>query len=189
MVKKKQIDDSDLDEREKIFAENYILTQNATEAARRVPGISESFAPIYGHRTKNRPHVKAYIEARLECALSDIRMSVDDVLAELQYRAMFDVSELYEDDGSVKRIKDMSPLARRMIEQIECVELFSGSGDDKHAIGLVKKVKIQSSSKAFADLAKYHGLLKDRVSHENPDGTPLAPPRIEIIVRDADGKA
>lgn len=176
--------DETLNERQRLFCLEYVKDLNATQAAIRA-GYSERSAHIIAWNLLRRPAIAEYVSKHAEEHLDSLQISTEEVLDEYRNRAFFDPQDAFEQDGSLKRLKDIPIDVRRCIASLEVTEIFDGQGDQKTAIGLLKKVKFTDKDKALDGLAKYLGLLKERVSHENPDGSPLTPPRIEIIVRDA----
>lgn len=165
------------------FAHEYVKDLNQTQAAIRA-GYSEKTAFVIASRLIRDPEVWALVQGLTEDVLRTAHADADTVLDLLTHRATFDPADLFESDGSVKRIKDIPTEIRRCIQSFEVTEIFEGQGDQKAAIGLLKKVKLTDRDKSLEMLSKYHGLLRDRVSHENPDGTALAPSRIEVVIVD-----
>lgn len=172
-----------LNEQRILFANEYVKDFNATRAAT-AAGYSEKTAHVIGSKLLRDPETWALIKGLTQDLLQEVGWDASRTLDEITHRASFDARDLFEDDGSLKRMNDIPIEIRRCIQSMEVVELFQGKGDDKHAIGLLKKVKLTDRDKALEMLAKYHGILKDRISHENPDGTALAPTRIEVVLVD-----
>lgn len=170
-----------LNEQRILFAHKYVENGfNATQAAKDA-GYSAKTAYVLGSKLLDDPETWAYIQGLTEDLLRESHLSASDLLRLISTRATMDASDLFEKDGSLKLINDIPEDVRRSIQSMEVVELFEGSGDQKHAVGLLKKVKLTDRDKNTEMLAKYHGLLRDRVSHENPDGSALAPPVINIM--------
>jgi phage terminase small subunit len=68
-----------MNEKQKAFADYYIETLNATEAAKRA-GYSEKTAEVQGCRLLNNAKIKAYIKERLESKDAARVASQDEVL-------------------------------------------------------------------------------------------------------------
>ena len=47
-------------------------------------------------------------------------------------------------------------------------ELFEGDGDQKHAYGLLKRVKLADKLTALDKLARYHSLYKEKDGEDKP---------------------
>jgi phage terminase small subunit len=171
-----------LRDQRKVFCEEYAKRFNGTDAAI-AAGYSPHTATVIATRMLKDPKVKDYIKELVQVDIGAVRADVEVILEELSTRILLDPKDLFEDDGSVKRLCDMPLSARRCIESLDVVELFQGTGDQKQAIGLVKKIKLTSRDKAVDQMAKYLGMQTERHMHMNPDGSALAP-KIEIVIRD-----
>jgi phage terminase small subunit len=91
----------------------------------------------------------------------------------LLHLAFCDPAAFFEDDGSLKRIKDLDEHTRMAIAGIEVVELFEGSGEQKHAYGLLKKVKLSDKRASLELLGKHLKLFTDNVEHTGTIGLQL----------------
>ncbi len=56
---------------------------------------------------------------------------------------------------------------------LEVNEMFEGSGDQKHAYGLCKKIKIADKGQNLERLGKHLKLFTDKVEASGPDGGPI----------------
>jgi len=68
-----------MNERQKAFADYYIETNNATEAAKRA-GYSEKTAYSIGNENLSKPEIKVYIQERLAAKDAERIASQDEVL-------------------------------------------------------------------------------------------------------------
>jgi hypothetical protein len=80
-------------------------------------------------------------------------------------------------DGSVRQIHEIDARHRVSIAGFEACELFEGSGDQKHAYGLLKKVKLTDKSRNLEMLGRYFKLF-------SPDREDLEVDRITTIIVD-----
>lgn len=136
---------------------------NATEAARQA-GYEPSRADVTGFELLQKPHIKAAIAKHTKKTLDKLDLSTERTLEYVARLAFFDPIDLFEDDGSLKLLKDMPPAARSVIAGLEVTELFDGAtGEQKHAIGLIKKLKLTDRQGALDKLMRYHALYKDKV--------------------------
>lgn len=164
-----------------LFAHKYVENGfNATQAAKDA-GYSAKTAYVIGSKLLDDPETWAFIQGLTEDLMREAHMTAGELVRLISMRATLDVSQLYEKDGSLKLMSDIPEDIRRSIQYMEVVELFEGSGDQKHAIGLLRKVKLTDKDKNAEILAKHLGVIKERHVHENPDGTALAPPVINIL--------
>lgn len=150
--------------KQRAFVEAYLTGQNATEAAI-AAGYSEKTARSVGSENLTKPDIASEIASRTQKAVERViartDISVERTLEYVGRLAFFDPKELFESDGSLKQIKDISEEARTVLAGLEVTELFEGSGDEKHAYGLLKKVKLADRKGALDMLMRYHSLYKD----------------------------
>jgi len=130
-------------------------------------------------------NMSAYVQSKMQKREAKTDVTQEFVLRELAKIAGFDARDLFEADGSVKLVKDWNDSVGASIASFDVAEIFDGKGDQKQAIGLSKKAYSRDKIKALELLGKHLGMFKERTVLENPDGSPLTPPRIEIVIRDA----
>ena len=70
--------------------------------------------------------------------------------------AFLDVRSLYNDDGSLKPLSDMSADARACIASIDVEKRIAGNGDDVEVF-IVKKVKLHSKAAALESIGRALG--------------------------------
>lgn len=83
-------------------------------------------------------------------------------LQELRAIATIDIRKAYNEDGTLKNVRDMSPELAAALSSIETDELFEGTGEERTMIGYTKKVKFWDKAKAIELFMKKHGLLIER---------------------------
>lgn len=70
-----------LTDKQMLFAEYYLETLNQTEAYRRThPHVADSTASSEGHKMMKKPHIKKYIQDRLEAMKDDIVVGREELL-------------------------------------------------------------------------------------------------------------
>jgi len=67
---------------------------------------------------------------------------LDEVLDNLAKFLRFNLKSIFKPDGTMKSFDEMTDEEAACIQSFEVVELFSGKGENKRAIGTVKKVKL-----------------------------------------------
>lgn len=85
------------------------------------------------------------------------------LLGTLRDLAFCDISQAYEEDGSVKPFDKWPLAAKRAISGIQVDELWEGKGEDKRQVGITKKLKFVDKIKATELLMKNLGMLIDVV--------------------------
>jgi phage terminase small subunit len=147
-----------------LFVLAYISSgMNATKAYI-TAGYSAKNAEVCACQLLRNPKVAAAIAERVGAALAKLDLSVDRVMEYVARLAFFDVANLFEDDGSLKRMKDIDERTRTSIAGLEITEIFDNSqGEQKHALGLLKKVKLSDRRAALDMLMRYHSLYRDKI--------------------------
>jgi phage terminase small subunit len=152
-----------------------VESKSATDAAIGA-GYSEKTSAQIGY---NLIHKNVYVMDAIKKRREELSMrslaTRERWLEEICRLAFFDPAQLFEDDGSLKRMKDMPEDARRILAGLEVAELFAGSGDDRQAIGLLKKVKLPDKLAGLTLLGKAEGWLVDKRELTGKDGAPLVP--------------
>lgn len=149
------------------FLEAYLSNGLNAKQAAIAAGYAKGSAEIEGSRLLRSAKVSAEIAKRTHKASQKVSqridISVERVLDEVGKLAFFDPKDLFEDDGSLKRINDIPAHTRSVISGLEVSEIFEGQGDQQHAIGLLKKVKLSDRRAALDMLMRYHSLYKDKL--------------------------
>lgn len=83
-------------------------------------------------------------------------------LQELRAIATVDIRQAYNDDGTLKSVRDMPPELAAALSIVESEELYQGVGEERTLIGYSKKVKFWDKAKAIELFMKKHGLLIER---------------------------
>jgi phage terminase small subunit len=151
------------------FCQEFVseLPRNGTKAAQRA-GYSpnnEAAAAATASRLLKSAKIRARVEELESTQVKRIEVKADDVLRELMRLAIVDVTHAFDDAGYLKRFEDMPEDVRRTLAGLEVSELFDGQGDNKHAIGLLKKVKFYDKTRALELLGKHLKLFTDKVEH------------------------
>jgi phage terminase small subunit len=105
--------------------------------------------------------------------LAKLEITAENVLQELAKLAFYDPGALLESDGSMKQIKDIDDITRMAVAGMEVVELFEGTGDQKHAYGLCKKIKLADKGQNLERLGRYLKLFTDKSEWSGPNGGPV----------------
>lgn len=162
-----------LTQQQLIFVREYLKNGlNATSAAISA-GYSEKTAASQGARLLKHVEIQPPIAQKAEQVLNKLDFGVERTLNEVARLAFLDVRKMFEADGSLKRIDTLDDDTAACIAGMEVTELFEGEGEQKHAYGLLKKVKLSDKLSALDKLMRYHALYKDKMEHTGKDGGPL----------------
>ena len=161
-----------LPNRQARFVAEYLIDLNATRAAIRA-GYSEKTAYSQGQRLLKKVEIASQIADNTGKRLERLEISADRVLQELAKLAFYDPGALLESDGSMKQIREIDDLTRMAVAGLEVTELFEGTGDEKHAYGLCKKIKLADKGQNLERLGRYFKLFTEKNEISGPDGGPI----------------
>ena len=166
------------------FVEEYLVDLNASQAAIRA-GYSHRTADQQGYQLLQRPDVSAEISQAQASRSQRTQVTTDTVLQHLDEARTADLSDLYDDDGNLKPIKDWPLIWRQgLVAGVEVEELFEGRGEDREHIGRLRKVKLADRIKVIELVGKHVGVqaFRDRLEHTGPNGGPIETvTRIELV--------
>jgi hypothetical protein len=153
----------------------------------------ERFCREYLHLNQTRAYIKAYPGTTYETAganacrlLKDARIiarveeltaernkrleiSADKVLRRLEARASFSPVDLYDENNNFIPINELDRDVAIGIKSIEVVELYdNGKGDQKQAIGLIRKITVLDGKASDELLGRNLSLWKEVGSKDNP---------------------
>ena len=112
---------------------------------------------------------KPELRTRYDRALIDrTEWECERMLQELRSIATCDIRQAYDAAGRLKPIQDMPANVAAALQSVESEELYDGTGAEREAVGVTKKVKFWDKAKAIELFMKKHGMLVDRhkVEHE-----------------------
>jgi phage terminase small subunit len=127
---------------------------NATQAAV-AAGYSDKTAQQQGSRLLLNTEVAAAVAGKTNQMMDKLEITADMVLQEIGKLAFFDPGKLFNSDGSMKQISEIDDRSRASLAGFDVCELFEGSGDQKHAYGLLKKVKFVDKTRNLEMLGRY----------------------------------
>lgn len=111
--------------KQKAFADYYIATGNASEAARKA-GYSLKTAPAQGYENLNKPQIKAYILERMK-PIEDKRVADANEVIEFYTSVMR--GEIQDQFGIEASLTDRLKAGENLMKRIEKVET-SAPGDE-----------------------------------------------------------
>lgn len=155
------------------FALEYIVDLNATAAATRA-GYSEKTARWQGARLLENPLVAEEITRLMDERSTRTKIGADWILRRLAAEADADMADIYNRDMTLKPVHDWPEIWRKgLVAGVDVQQIMEGAGT-------IVKVKISDRIKRLELLGKHVdvGAFRDKVSVENPDGSPL-----QVIVR------
>lgn len=153
------------------FIEEYFVDFNSEAASLRAGlGVSS------GQRFLRIPEVAKAIAARMREMRYRTGLNQDKIIGKMASIAFGDIGDLYDENGAVKPLCELSEEQRAMIESIETVE---GKAEGGNVLLQTKKLKVISKGAQLGyleRLGKYKGLFNDKIEIEakveNHDATP-----------------
>jgi len=150
-----------LTNRQTRFVHEYLIDLNAAAAATRA-GYSPAQVGTAA-RIMRPAHVRAAIDARIAERNKTMDITAERVIQQLGRVAFGDVREMFDIDGAVKAICDLSDDSAVMVAGFDIEQ--SDKGDDaKHQVRL-NKVRLSDRLKALELLMRHKGMFKDVVQH------------------------
>lgn len=140
--------------KKRLFAKEYLVDLNATQAAIRA-GYSAKTAASQGERLLRDVDVQALIQAGMAARNERTQVNADYVLNRLIEIDQMDVIDILADDMSVKPLKDWPKVWRQYLAGFDVSELFEGRGEDREMVGFLKKLKWPDKVKNLELLGKH----------------------------------
>jgi phage terminase small subunit len=150
--------------RQKLFALEYLKDLNASQAAIRA-GYSPRTAEAAGSRLLRNVKVLAEIQAAMDKRREKLELTAEYTLRAITNIAHFDPRKLFDEKGNMKDIPDLDADTARNISGFDFVTLYDGEGDQKHAFGQLRKIRLRDSLKALELEGRHQKLFTDKVEH------------------------
>ena len=154
------------------FCQEYIKDLNGRQAAIRA-GYSEKTANEQASQLLAKLHIASRVAELKGESAERLKIDADEILRELHRLAMVDVTQAFDDMGGLKPFKEMPEDVRKAIAGLEVSEIFEGSGDQRTAIGLLKKIRMWDKPRALELLGKHLSLFIERHEHTGKGGGPI----------------
>lgn len=126
---------------------------------------------LYVEACKALAHPKIILRIKeLEKKIKDKeKVTLDEIIVKLSQRVEMDIREMFNDDNTLKNIKDLTKEQAMFLKDFEVQEIWGPTGDKgKTVIGTLKKVKMESIKDMLDMLVRhYGGYAKDK---ENAGG-------------------
>lgn len=161
---RKRNPETGLTEQQQRFADEYLVDFDATSAYHRAgyKGKGEA-ARVSACQLMAKVEVAEYIRKQATKVSQGLEISAEKTLRELGRVAFFDPGKMYNDDGTVKTVKEMDEDTRAAIAGVEVTEIRAGEGIAEIKVGQTKKLRLASKVEALGKLALHFGLLVKKV--------------------------
>lgn len=155
-------DEQGLTEKQRRFADEYLIDLNATQAALRA-GYSENGAGVQGSELLKNPYVSAYLTEKKEIFKHKLDLSAEKVLRELMLLGFSNMMDYVRVQPCGDAVIDLSSLSRDQaaaITEITVDEYKPVPGEEGREVKRVK-FKLADKRASLTDLGKHLGLFKD----------------------------
>lgn len=159
-----------LNAKQQRFVQEYLIDLNATQAAIRA-GYSEKTAHSAGPRLLDNVDICKAIDAARAKRSERTKIDADWLLKRMAEEADADLSDLYDDNGAIKPIKDWPKIWRQgLVAGIEHVEVRDAEGN---ATGdVIVKVKLSDRVRRLELIGKHVKVnaFQEVIQHKGLDG-------------------
>jgi phage terminase small subunit len=172
-----------LNRRQEMFAREYLVDYNATQAALRA-GYSARTAYSQGQRLLKHVEVRRLLDEADAERRKRLQLSADDVLGELALLGRSDIGQVLDFTGDELRLRPANLIpesARRAISSVKVRRYTEGHGDDARQVE-VTEFKLWDKLSALEKVGKHLDLFREKLELLGKDGK-------ELIVKMIGGKA
>ena len=155
---------------QKLFAYAYISNKGNGTLAAIEAGYSKKTATEQASRLLTKVKVKKILEGMTAKLEIKAIITQEQVIEEYKRIGLFDIRTLYNEDNSLKSIKDLSDDAGSAISSIEVEELFESAFGVKTHIGNTVKIKLNgkiSALDSIRDTMGWKGVTKVAATNVN----------------------
>jgi len=145
-----------MNEKQKLFCEEYLVDLNATQAAIRA-GYSQDTAGASGFQLLKNTEIKSYIRAARNRLIAKTQVVQENVLAELSRIAFSDPADLFDSDGQLLSVRQMPKRVRQAVQSIKISR--KKEGDE---VVETKEIRFWPKVTALENLAEHLGLFQKR---------------------------
>lgn len=153
------------DAKRKIFANEFLKDFNGTEAYIRakLPHKNRSVAQSIAYKWLQEDCVQKYIADQVNKINAKAEVSVEMIIRELHAIATANALDLWEDDQTLKDLKDIPLPLQKAISSMEVQETYEGYGDERKWTGQLRKVKLWEKTKALELLGRHLAMWMDKL--------------------------
>lgn len=151
-----------LTEKQKRFADEYLIDLNATRAYKvAYPSCKkDEAASVNGSKLLRNTKVEEYVKKRMKEREQRTEITQDRVLKELARLGFFDVRKLYADNGQPVKITELDDDTAACITSVKVKELYDPEGE---FVGYEKEYKLADKKGALELIGRHLGMFRDKV--------------------------
>ena len=159
---------SDLNAKQTVFCEEYLVDLNGTQAAIRA-GYSKSSAGSIGSENLQKPEIQAYLQELADKRSKRTEITADNVLRELAKLAFSDPRNLFDVENSLRNIADLDEFTSASISGFDFTRKVTKLDDDEE-VEYVSKVKFADKGVNLERLGRHLKLFTDKTELTGKDG-------------------
>ena len=144
------------------FINEYLICLNASEAARRA-GYAPRIANREGARLLSKAVIRREIASGKKRLATKMELTAERVLLELGRIAFADARQFFTPAGKLKPISELNEEQGAQLAGFSVI-VGNVSGSDGH-LDTIHRIKLVDKIAALEMLAKFFGLLKEKVDH------------------------
>ena len=158
-----------LTEREEKFLHAMLLDPTSPTECYIKAGYSHKAAKTGAHRLMKKPFIAAALAKARDERSARTNIDADKLLVQLDAEAFADIGDLFNDDDTLKPIRQWPKVWRQgLVAGIDVEELFEGRGESREKIGRVRKIKLADRTRIKELLGKHVNVqaFKEKVEHD-----------------------
>lgn len=176
--------DRGLTPKQQRFVEEYLVDLNATAAYKRAGYSGKgNVAEAAASQLLSNFKVASAVHNMKSQRASRTEVTADWVLKTLAEEKKADLADLFNEDGSLKPVKDWPMVWRQgLVVGVESLEEFAGAGADRVQIGFIKKLKLSDRIKHLELIGRHVDVQawRDQKAVTGPNGEPLTMINIDL---------
>lgn len=154
---------------EEKFCHYYLVNRNGTDAAIKA-GYSRKVAASEACILLRQHNIRLRINELIKKQLDKVDLKTSTIIRELMNSAMVNITDAYNEDGTIKPLHEMPESLQKAIISIETEEIYTGSGEERRAVGQARKIKIHDRVSSLKLLGQHLKMFTDVMQIENLDG-------------------
>jgi phage terminase small subunit len=164
IASRRKPDQDGLNSQQRRFAEEYLLSLNASHAAIKA-GYSENGAGVQGHQLLNHPKVVTFLQQRQAELREKFNVSRERLVgacADVAFASVKDFMTINPDGSPVFNFSNMTDANWAALGEVTVEEFKDGRSDQRE----VRRIKVKKDSKlaAIELMAKLLGFMKEEVT-------------------------
>jgi len=138
---------SDLTQQQEAFAQSigsgeFEFNWMSYEKCYSTKNMSKNSIYVEACKLQQNPKVALRIKEIQEATVKRNQVTLDEVLNEMALWLRFNTKSLFDENGCMKPIQDMTDEEASSIASYECVEMFENIDRKKELVGYLKKVRL-----------------------------------------------